>query len=456
MYQLGGFSIINAWTFFNKRYEFLWSNFNKTGQDLFSFKVLQHKVVAMSGEASRITFFNEKDLDFSQGYRLLMGGLGDIKVENEDAGPAMFNKRLLKIFRRDRLQHVMPTLLSDINKRMDAWGMEGKMNPFKNIYDIVIQLTVRIASCEELADDPRSVEKMSDLYWRLEKSATAVGLLLPWFPGTAKKDKKQASEGLYGLLSYYVDARRKAEVPSSDAIDELIADGADNAIIVEFVLNVIFAGVVNTGMICCWTLLYLSANKEWKGKAMAEVKSLLAAHTTMTSSEPMHQRLSRIPFSAWEDEMPVVESIIRETLRLVKNDTALRRNLADNLQVSGKTIDKGAFMAYNMADVHLNELFYSEPLKFDPDRFTAPREEDKRGNIAFLGWGAGRHPCTGMKFAKLEIKMILALVLSRYEYKLVDTSGKPPKQLPQPNRNDIHQARPMGEPCFLRYRKIVD
>jgi hypothetical protein len=41
MHQLGGISIINAWTFFNRRYEFLWSNFNKIGQDLFSFKVLQ-------------------------------------------------------------------------------------------------------------------------------------------------------------------------------------------------------------------------------------------------------------------------------------------------------------------------------------------------------------------------------------------------------------------------------
>jgi hypothetical protein len=29
----------------------------------------------MSGEESRMTFFNEKDLDFSQGYRLLMGGV---------------------------------------------------------------------------------------------------------------------------------------------------------------------------------------------------------------------------------------------------------------------------------------------------------------------------------------------------------------------------------------------
>jgi hypothetical protein len=32
----------------------------------------------MSGEDARMTFFNEKDLDFSQGYRLLMGGVSQI------------------------------------------------------------------------------------------------------------------------------------------------------------------------------------------------------------------------------------------------------------------------------------------------------------------------------------------------------------------------------------------
>ena len=41
IHQLGGFSIVNAWTFFNKRYDFLRSNFDKTGHNLFSFNVLQ-------------------------------------------------------------------------------------------------------------------------------------------------------------------------------------------------------------------------------------------------------------------------------------------------------------------------------------------------------------------------------------------------------------------------------
>ena len=37
---LGGLSILTAWQFFTRRYDFLKSNFSKTGQNLFSFKVL--------------------------------------------------------------------------------------------------------------------------------------------------------------------------------------------------------------------------------------------------------------------------------------------------------------------------------------------------------------------------------------------------------------------------------
>ena len=47
---------------------------------------------------------------------------------------------------------------------------------------------------------------------------------------------------------------------------------------------------------------------------------------------------------------------------------------------------------------------------------------------------------SGMKVAKLEIKMILALVLSRYEYNLVNASGEHTKTVPKPDRNDIHQV----------------
>jgi hypothetical protein len=38
----------------------------------------QHQVVALSGEDARRTFFNEKGLSFTQGYKLFMGGVSQI------------------------------------------------------------------------------------------------------------------------------------------------------------------------------------------------------------------------------------------------------------------------------------------------------------------------------------------------------------------------------------------
>ena len=54
-----------------------------------------------------------------------------------------------------------------------------------------------------------------------------------------------------------------------------------------------------------------------------------------------------------------------------------------------------------------------------------------------------------MRIAKLEMKLILAMLLVGYEYELVDSSGNFPKELPLQDRNDIQQVRsaPM---TFLR------
>jgi Cytochrome P450 len=52
----------------------------------------------------------------------------------------------------------------------------------------------------------------------------------------------------------------------------------------------------------------------------------------------------------------------------------------------------------------------------------------------------GRHPCAGMKIAKLEIKLILAMMLLGYEYELVDGNGNYPKAIPDQDRNDLLQV----------------
>ena len=94
-------------------------------------------------------------------------------------------------------------------------------------------MTVRMASCSELAADLKAVEEIQGLYWQLEKSATPTALLLPWFPGPAKKRKERVTTALFTKLHDFVELRKNAAVPSSDSIDVLLAEGAPTTEIVE-------------------------------------------------------------------------------------------------------------------------------------------------------------------------------------------------------------------------------
>jgi sterol 14-demethylase len=109
-------------------------------------------------------------------------------------------------------------------------------------------MTVRMASCHELASDLPALTKLQKNYWDLEKSATPTALLLPWFPSPASRTKKASLTALFQTLWGYIEERKKASAPNSDAIDLLLGQGLSNEEIIQFVLGVIFAGVINTGI----------------------------------------------------------------------------------------------------------------------------------------------------------------------------------------------------------------
>ena len=94
-------------------------------------------------------------------------------------------------------------------------------------------MTVRMASCAELASDFKTIEEIQGLYWQLEKSATPTALLLPWFPGPAKKRKERVTKALFTKLYDFVELRKNATVPSPDTIDVLLGQGVPTTEIVE-------------------------------------------------------------------------------------------------------------------------------------------------------------------------------------------------------------------------------
>lgn len=100
--------------------------------------------------------------------------------------------------------------------------------PRLTFLQLVFQITVRMATCDEIASDLTVMKRAHALYWTLEKTATPVALLLPWFPGNAKRASAKATMELFLLLNTYVQIRRDAKVPSLDAFDMLLSAGYSN------------------------------------------------------------------------------------------------------------------------------------------------------------------------------------------------------------------------------------
>lgn len=70
--QLPGIQLYHAWEFFQRRYDFLQSNI-KRNPGGFSFNVLYHKVIALTGEDARRSFLTLPHLDMAEGYKILLG-----------------------------------------------------------------------------------------------------------------------------------------------------------------------------------------------------------------------------------------------------------------------------------------------------------------------------------------------------------------------------------------------
>ena len=111
------------------------------------------------------------------------------------------------------------------------------------------------------------------------------------------------------------------------------------------------------------------------------------------------------------------------------------------------------YQAYHIADVHNNPSIFSDPERWDPSRYLPDRAEDKKVQYGYLGWGAARHPCLGMRFAKLEMSVILAHFVAMFDYQLCTHDGQIATKLPKANVNGFTASKP-SEPLFLKVSRV--
>ena len=118
------------------------------------------------------------------------------------------------------------------------------------------------------------------------------------------------------------------------------------------------------------------------------------------------------------EKLESLDLVMDESLRLVTPLPFNMRQTVRDTDLLGYYVPAGTNVVTWPGTNHWLPELWTDPLKFDPARFTEPRSEHKQHRYAFAPFGGGAHKCIGMVFGRLEVKTVMHRLLRRYRLEL--------------------------------------
>lgn len=216
-----------------------------------------------------------------------------------------------------------------------------------------------------------------------------------------------------------IDARRRGE-PKDDLLQMLLDaryedDGTamtDEQLIDEIMI-LFAAGHETSANSLAWTIWLLLRHPEQLARVRKEL-------TVAKTAGPIDfEGVRRLPY---------LTQVIEESMRLYPPAWITDRvGYAEDTE-GPISIAKGTVVGLFIYGLHRNPVYWERPDEFLPERMSPEAKKD-RHPMCYLPFGGGPRLCIGNHFAMLEMQLLLAEVLGRYELKLVEpdavVEGKP-------------------------------
>ncbi|HET8705350.1 MAG TPA: cytochrome P450, partial [Pseudomonadales bacterium] len=300
------------------------------------------------------------------------------------------------------------------------------------------QLTINTATHCLLGREFRYelTEEFAEIYQDLEKGVNALAYSFPNLPIPAFKKRDRARQRLHELVGQIVKKREAQTEKPSDMFQMLIDTRYDDGSklstneITGMLVGAIFAGHHTSSGTAAWVLLELLKHPSILKQVKTELDDLLGADGDVT-----FQSLR---------EVPKLENVLKEVLRLHPPLIVLMRKVSEPLQYKNYAINVGDMVWAAPPVTHRMNHLFPNPEVFDPDRYTPERAEDKN-LMAYQPFGGGKHKCSGNAFAMFQIKAIFSILLRKYEFELVDA----PDSYQDNYGEMIVQPK---SPCRIRYK----
>ena len=328
-------------------------------------------------------------------------------------------KLLLPPFHGERMQ-AYGQLICDLTHKIIAQLQPGENFIARRItqevsLQVILEAVYGLQTSDRSSELKQRISKLANIF---ESNLTSALLFFPWFQqdwgewspwGNFIRQQQAIDEA----IDREIATRRTEDLTQRQDILSLMmtardeaGEGMKDSELRDELMTLMLAGHETTATAIAWSLYWVHRYPEIKSKLAAEIASL--------GKDPDPMDIAKLPY---------LDAVCKETLRIYPIAMlTFPRMVLEPTELMGYKLEVGQLLMGCIYLLHQREDVYPEHHKFKPERFL----EREFSAYEFFPFGGGKRRCIGEALAKLEMKLVLATIISQYELELKDNRPEEP------------------------------
>jgi cytochrome P450 len=346
--------------------------------------------------------------------------LGEGMITSEGAVHRAQRMAAQPAFHRQRIGEYAQVIVEEASHISDSWQAGETRNIAGDMMRLTLNVVARTLFATDLRDEAyelaAAINRIMGLYNFLVMLPAAEWLVHLRPPGLAAFVR--ARNRIDAVVYRMIDAHQRSGEDNGSLLDLMLAaspanNKASRQSLRDQVITIFLAGYETVANALSWTWYLLSENPGCEVKLSDEVNSALNGRL------PTFEDLPHLRYT---------ESVLAESLRLYPPAWAMGRYALNDFALGDYFLPARTTVLISQFITHRDPRYFPDPLRFDPDRFTAEGKA-RRAKFTYFPFGAGARQCIGESFAWMEGVLILATLAQRWKLKLAPGHRVEPQPL---------------------------
>lgn len=352
-----------------------------------------------------------ENFTWNEAFSLLEVVNGPTALVLSDGDAHRRRRRLVQpAFAIKRVDAHLDLIVREVDATLAMWTAGRSLDAMADLRGTVRRIVVRSLFGESLGADADRIGDLLEpgLQYIGRTPMSRIDVDLPFLPyGKAVRARKAVD----ALVMAEISRRRERgddDTADPDTLSALVAaadkaDGSDAPLtdieICDQIRSLIAAGYDTTSSAAAWLVHGLGANPEAFDRLRVQVRDTIG---------------DRAPTIDDLRAMPLIDGVVRETLRLWSPAAFSGRRAVDDFELYDYRIPGGSMVMYSPYITHRLPEVWGDPLVYRPERWADGEPEP----YSFVPFGGGYRKCIGFALATLELQVLAVRLAQRASYRL--------------------------------------